>query len=173
MDIFVEHMIKRKRRPVDYVIMTACFLGSILAALLGLIGMSSFLGPISLLLGFVAMYLLYQIFISVNVEFEYCFTNGALDVDKIYAARRRKRVTELNARHIEIMGTVKNSAFKGYMENKEIKKIFACTAANDEDVYFVVYTDKDGKRLMLLFNPEETIKDGFRRLNPQKVFLED
>ena len=172
MDIFVEQLIKRKRRASDFVKVALCIIASTIVIFFTFLTIGSPLTPFTFLLGAGLLYVLYNLNISINVEFEYCFTNGALDVDKIIAARKRKRLTELNARDIEMMGTTKNRAFRGYMENNEIKKIYACTSLNDEGVYFVVY-ERGGQRNMLLFNPNDTIKDGFRRLNPQKVFLND
>lgn len=172
MDIFVEQLIKRKRRASDFVKVGLCVVAATVVIFLTFITIGSPLTSLTLLLGVGLLYVLYNLNISINVEFEYCFTNGSLDVDKIIAARKRKRLTELNAREIEMMGTTKNRAFKGYMQNSDIKKIYACTSIKDDDVYFVVY-EKGGQKCILLFNPNDTIKDGFRRLNPQNVFLND
>lgn len=168
MDIFVEQLIKRKSRPTDFLKLFLCMAASFAVIMLLFI----FGGMLVFITAAVLLYLIYNLGLSINVEYEYCFTNGALDVDKIIAARKRKRLTELNARDIEIMATIKNPAFKDYMKNRGIKKIDACSSLKDDGVCFVIY-NKDNKRYMLLFNPNDTIKDGFRRLNPQKVFLAD
>ncbi len=173
MDVFVEQLVRRKRKPTDYVKVFLCFAAAfIVVILMFAFSRAPYVGSLIFLIAAGVIYLIYNIGITVNLEYEYCFTNGALDVDKIIAARRRKRMTEVNARDIEIMATTKNRAFDNYMRNSEIKKIYACSSVDDEGVYFVVY-NKDSKKMMLLFNPNETIKDGFRRLNPQKVFLND
>lgn len=166
-------MVRRKRTGSDYAKVALCVFGVAIVVLLTILFSGvPYIGSIIFLIGAGLVYLIYNISISINLEYEYCFTNGALDVDKIIAARRRKRLTDINARDIEMMGTTKNRAFAGYMRNRDIKKIYACTSVNDEGVYFVL-SSKNGKKQLLLFNPNDTIKDGFRRLNPQKVFLED
>lgn len=173
MDIFVEQLIRRKRRGIDYIKAALCAFAILIVLLaMPLLMQIPYVGSFALLLLAGVIYLIYNVIISVNIEYEYCFTNGALDIDKIVAARRRKRMTEVNAREIEMMGTTGNHAFRGYMENREIKKVYACSAVDDEGVYFVLYS-KGGQKYLLLFNPNDTIKDGFRRLNPQKVFLDD
>lgn len=43
---------------------------------------------------------------SVNLEYEYCFTNGSFDVVAIVNVRKRKRLTEFNAREVEIRASV-------------------------------------------------------------------
>lgn len=172
MDVFVEQLVKRRRTSGDIVKIVLCVLAILLVIMATpiLIGIQYF-GSIALLLCVGLIYLLYNVLISVNLEYEYAFTNGALDIDKIIAARRRKRLTDLNAREIEIMAKTSNRAYKSYAENRGIKKIHACTAPTDEDVFFVVYQKNDNK-YMLIFNPDERIRDGFRRLNPQNVFLD-
>lgn len=173
MDIFIEQMVRRKKQPMDFVKVLLCLIAATLIIMMMFIfNQVPLIGTIIFFVGALLVYLIYNVGTSINLEYEYCFTNGALDIDKIIAARRRKKLTELNARDIEMMGTTRNHAFRGYMNNREIKKIYACSSVNDEDVCFVVYS-VGGKRQMLLFNPNDTIKDGFRRLNPQKVFLED
>lgn len=173
MDIFVEQLVRRKRRPIDFLRVFLCLIAATIVILFMLIGpINSMFGSIIFLVGAALVYLLYLLATSINLEYEYCFTNGSLDVDKVIAARRRKRLTTLNARNIEMMATTKNRAFSGYMQNREIKKIYACSSLKDDNVFFVIYSDNSGKK-MLLFNPNDKIKDGFRLLNPQKVFLTD
>ena len=174
MDIFSEYMVKRKKRAVDYIkivlsivmIVGIVCLMPILPGLFPYVGVLLFLGCAGLI------YLFYNIIIGTKVEYEYTFTNGSLDVDKIIAARRRKKITTLNARGIEVMATLESNELDRYINDRSVKKYYACTSVNDAGVYAVVYSD-DAKRYMLLFNPNEEIKNGFKRLNPQKVFLED
>ena len=170
MDIFTEYMVKRKKRPTDYVKVVFCII-----IIIGVVLIMPVIAQVGIILFFVCagiIYLLYNIIISIKLEYEYTFTNGALDVDKIIAAKRRKRITSLNARSIEVMASVRSSEVDKYANDRSIKRYYACTAVDDPDTYFVIYSD-DKKKYMLLFNPNNEIKDGFRRLNPQKVFLDD
>ena len=79
----------------------------------------------------------------------------------------------LNTRKIEIMATKNNRAFQRNLEDRSLKKVYACTSVQAEDLCFLVYIEESGARKMLLFNPNEKIRDGIRRYNPQKVFLND
>lgn len=173
MDIFIEQLVKKRRTGADYLKIAACVLGMIVALLLMFLGL-----PIQGL-GFVIfavccglIYLFYRLITGTKLEYEYCFTNGALDVDKIINVRSRKRLTEVNARRIELMASRKNREYQRFLADNGTKKIFACTHPDDPDVYFVVYQDEDSRR-MLIFNPNEKIREGFRRYNPQKVNLND
>lgn len=173
MDIFTECMVKKKKGTIDYLKVVLCIL-IIITVLMAMpfVSQVKYVGIILFMVCAGVIYLLYNIIISINLEYEYIFTNGAMDVDKIIAARRRKRITSLNARSIEIMASVHSNEAGAYANDKSIKRYYACTSVDDSDTYFVIYSEND-KKYMLIFNPNETIKDGFKRLNPQKVFLAD
>lgn len=177
MDIFVEQLVKRKRRPSDYLRIGACVLAMLLVVYFLPLGMSVLaktgLGFIVFVVCCALIYVLYLLVTATNMEYEYCFTNGALDVDKIINRRSRKRMVEVNARRIEMMAGTKTPAFDRIKQDRSIKKIYACTSVDDADTYFVDYINDAGKRIVLIFNPNEKIKDGFRRYNPQKVLLND
>lgn len=177
MDIFLEQLVKRKRRPVDYVRIGACILAMLLVIYFLPLGMEILakagLGFIVFAVCCALIYVLYLLVTATNMEYEYCFTNGALDVDKIINRRSRKRLIEINARRIDMMAGTKTPAFDRIKQDRSIKKIYACTGVEDADTYFVDYVDDNGKRIALVFNPNEKIRDGFKRYNPQKVLLND
>ncbi len=170
MDIFVEQLVKRRMTAKDIVKLILCITAvSIIVPLMLLFSASAF-GTLFLLIGAGLLYFIWIFSHTVSVEYEYCFTNGALDIDRVYAARRRKPFVALNAREIEYMAPVSDRAYRNYFENTRIKKIYACSSLKDEGVYFVIF-ENQGDKSMLFFNPNDKIKDGFRRLNPQKVVL--
>ena len=173
MDIFVEQLVKKKRTGKDYLRIAACLLGAFLLLFVMVLGMAiKGVGFIIFVACCALIYLLYMLITATNLEYEYCFTNGALDVDKIINVRSRKRLTEVNARKIEMMASNRNREYKRFLEDRNTKKIYACSHPDDEGVFFVTYQDDDGRK-MLIFNPNEKIKEGFRRYNPQKVQLND
>lgn len=172
MDIFVEQLVKKKRETKDFLMI----IGLIAAALVVLYLLAAFMSWIPffayviLIAVFIMIYGLYNLITSVNLEYEYCFTNGALDVDKIINLRKRQRLTELNAKEIEIMARITDSRFDKYFNNPVFKKIYACADKKSSDTYFIIYNE-NGIQKMLLFTPNAEIKDGFKKFNPQKIEL--
>lgn len=57
------------------------------------------------------------------------------------------------------------------MNNQSYQKVYACVDKNSSELYFAVYNE-NGSGKMLLFNPNEKIRDGFKKFNPQKVVLD-
>lgn len=170
MDVFVEQLVKRKMTGIDIVKLVLCIAAVSIVVPFMLMFAATAFGTIFLLIGAGLLYFIWTFSHTVSVEYEYCFTNGALDVDRVFAARRRKPLVSLNAREIEYMAPISDRAYRNYAENTSIKKMYACSSLKDEGVYFVVFDNK-GSKTMLYFNPNDKIKDGFRRLNPQKVVL--
>lgn len=170
MDIFIEQLVKKKRDAKDFAIIIGGIAAAILIVYLLTFMFNSMLGFIMVIAVCALIYGLYLLITSINLEYEYCFTNGALDVDKIVNLRKRQRMTELNAREIEIMANRTNPSFEKYMNNSAFKKIYACEDKNSDDLYFIIYNE-NGVQKMLLFSPNDEIKDGFRKFNPQKVVL--
>lgn len=173
MDIFVEQLVKKKKTAKDYLKVVLCIL-----TIIGMLGVMlcviplPFVGIILATVCGIIIYIISRVASTINMEYEYAFTNGALDVDMIIAAKRRKRMTSLNARSIEILAKADSDRIDEYLNDRGIKRKYACTDVCDEGVYFAIYSNEKGK-FMLLFNPNNEILDGFKRLNPQKVFLND
>ncbi len=173
MDIFLEQMIKRKRTIGDLFKVLLCVVCAFaIFWVLPVILILPMVGSILLAVCVLAIYFLYRLVCTINLEYEYTFTNGMMDVDKIINRKSRKSMVEVNIRKIEIAGKKENSTFSKYMADGGIKKIYACSQKNAEDLGFIVFQDKDGKNKMLLFNPNEELQEAIRRFNPQKVFFQ-
>ena len=61
-------------------------------------------------------------------------------------------------------------AFHNVMNNKEIKKIYACESMESKNLYFVLFRNGEQKTA-LLFNPGQKILDAFKKYNPRNVTI--
>lgn len=172
MDIFVEQLVKKKRGVKELLTVFASILGAILLLwVMTFAFVFPFIGFGIFAVCVVCMYLLYFLITSINQEYEYCFTNGILDVDRIINMRKRKKMLEINVRKMELMGNRTSVEFRKYMEDSSVKKVYASSSKDAEDLCFLIFPHESGKNYMLLFNPNEKITDAIRRFNPQKVVL--
>ncbi len=172
MDIFVEQLVKKKRGIKELMTVLASILGAL--AVLWIVPFAFVIPGIGFALFalcVIFIYLLYFLVTSINQEFEYSFTNGILDIDKIINMRKRKKMLEINVRKMEMMGRNTAAEFGKYMVDSNVKKVYACTHKDAEDLCFLVFPEESGKTIMLLFNPNEKITEAIRRYNPQKVIL--
>lgn len=172
MDTFIEILLKKKTTGWDFLAMAGI---AVLAGVLTfimifiLLPMFSVFASIIFLLFVGVIYGAYKWITSFKVEYEYILVNGEMDVDKIVDKKSRNRLTTVKLREMEAFGVYKNStAVQKYMNNREVKKVFACTYKNDEGVYYAVYFEKTDKKL-LLFNPNEKMLNVIKKVNPLKV----
>ncbi len=172
MDIFVEQLVKKKRDGKDMLKIILSIVGAfVIIALLGLLSaFIPFIGMFMLIAVVGLIYGLYLMITSVNLEYEYVFTSGELDVDKVINARKRKHMTSFDVEDMEVFADKSYSEFGRYMENPRIEKLWACVDREGDDLCFAVY-NSGGASKMLLFSPNEKIREGIRAMAPRKVFL--
>ena len=73
-----------------------------------------------------------------RIEYDYTFTNGDLDVGKVFGNARRKLMTSLNMKNVEMAGMVTHQSFQRFMNDNSIKKHnwFVNRGANLSYFYF-------------------------------------
>lgn len=165
MDIFLEYIVKRQKTMQD----TFITIGIIIAFLIVLVvGIGLPFGPIIVV---AAGYGAYWLITSRSIEYEYIVTNGELDVDKIIAQRKRKRILSIHSRDFEILAPVHDPQYKRDFENVNIQKtVEAMSSMNSGNLYFAVFM-KDGARTKLIFEPTEKMLDAFKKFNPRQVHI--
>lgn len=174
MDVFIELLVKKKRTVQDIILVfVTVFLGVSLVGVIGFFGMFlPYMGAIIALIIAAIVYGTYILTTSINLEYEYIFTNGYVDIDKIINVRKRKRIATFDIREIELFSNAQNPEFEKYMQSKEIKKLYACRDKKEKDLHFTIFTMNSAKT-MLLFNPNEKMINEFKRINPQRVNLNE
>lgn len=175
MDIYFECLVKRKNSSQvvlhKILIILALVAFSLLIIDLGL------KYPIFLLLGFLVIalaiyWVVHYVFGLFKLEFEYIVTNGDMDVDKIIAKRKRKRLATINFRNIEIMAPVNGAHKKEFNEMTYQKKIDASISADEKNTYFIIgHSEKHGI-VKLIFNPDERIIKTAKTFASRKVFTD-
>lgn len=171
-DIFVEHMIKRRKGTKDYLCYGGIILGFIAlmwasVLLFFLSGIPSL--PFLLIVGSVVG--AYYLITMRNVEFEYAITNGDMTVDKIINCRSRKRLTSFDCGDIETLGDYDIDADS--LKNKRFDKIV--NASDYEDgrgaAYLITKSKKTGYTL-LLYSPSEKISDAMKPFLSRELKME-
>jgi len=168
-DVFIEYMVKRRRTLSTSLAKFGIAAGSAIIAFAAFT-LSLSLGPLSfigVLAAFAALWGAHRFITGFNVEYEYSLTNGEMDVDKIIAERRRKRLISIKLREVEDFGRFKT----GEHENKIYQqKIFACDHPASEDLWFVVTNVKDKGMALIVFNASERMIDGSKPYLPRPIF---
>lgn len=166
MDTFIEKIVRKKKDYKDYliialVLIVAAVLILFAIPLLGTMGLAFIAGII---------YLAYLFTTTRNVEFEYAVTNGDLDIDKIVAQRKRKRVFSANCKAFEVVAKVKSEHFTP--QYRSFKNQIDCSSSKEsDDVYFIVL-NYNNEQTVVFFEPSEKMLQSFKTFIPRKVFVD-
>lgn len=174
MDVYFEYLVKRKNNSKIMLYKILIILALIIvSAYLVKIGFSVpvILLPILVLIG-VCVYAVYYILGLFNVEYEYIITNDNMDVDKVVAKRKRKRLISVNLRNIEIMAPVSGAHEKDFGGNSFQGKIDAAVGINEKSTYFLICHSEKRGTVKLIFSPDERIIKAAKTFSPRKVFTD-
>ena len=100
-------------------------------------------------------------------EFEYLFVNGALDIDKIMAKSRRKKVFTMELNEMEVLAQAGSAELRPY---QGLKTVDFSSGNRDAKQYEMVIVQK-GEKKRVVFEPNSTILEGMKMLAPRKVFV--
>ncbi len=102
-------------------------------------------------------------FISMlDIEYEYIMTNDIIEIDCIYAKRKRKKVIEFNVK--DIIAMVKVTENKEQHTFNTAKKTIDFTSNTNKDNGYKAII-KQEENIMIKFEPNEKILEAIRRYN--------
>lgn len=162
MDDFYEQFVARKdSRLYNYLkflmyvtgfVAIACF------AIMKIIGFIIF--AVITVVIFVARRMLY-------VEYEYSFTNGEIDIDKIIDRNKRKTAANFQIKDIEVMAKAESDFIKS-SDFKYDKELNCYNNCNNSDIYSILVICNQEK-LRINFGPDKKFIELCFSMNPRKV----
>ncbi len=171
MDIFLEHIVKHKNNAKDTLFKIGIILVTIIICAAVILFLLGRLFGFELLVIAGIIYGAYHLVRSKNIEYEYIMTNSYLDIDKITAKSKRKRLISIDFKNIDICAATDDNMHKHEFDsNQNIIKTFDCTGDGSTTVYFVDYAGEKGKN-RVLFQPPSKIIEEAKKFNPRQVFI--
>lgn len=158
-DTFIEQLVKRQVTPETMVKKVILVSLTILSALIILFH------PIFILVTIGMIILDSILFKRMNLEYEYSYFNGDLDVDKIVNRSSRKRVFSTNIKKMEMLAPVGTHTLKEY---KRLTVYDFTSKQQDKKVYEMV-TSFRGQLVRVLFEPNDEMLEAIRCIAPRKV----
>jgi len=162
MDSFCEQIVQKKKGAKEWAIITAVIVGGLALLFLG------FLMNL-LIIALVAVgYGGWWLITTQNVEYEYCVTNGDIDVDQITARRKRKRLVSVAGRKIESLLPFDPAAPMG----KYQRTVVVAPSLQDEGLWCFTYHSKKNGNTFVVFRPDERILREFYGGLPKLVQMD-
>jgi len=125
------------------------------------------LNPVLIFIPAIVIWLAMFLFKRMDLEFEYLYFNGDLDIDKIMGMQARKRVFSTNIKEVDVVAPT------GSVELQQYRNLKAMDFSSKEEhakTYELVTTYK-GQKVRVIFEPKEKIVREMQLMAPRKVFL--
>ena len=106
------------------------------------------------------------LFRSMDVEYEYLFVNGSLDIDKIMAKSRRKNMFSMEMTDLEMMAPSGSPELRPY---QGLKGTDYSSGMPGADTYELIVVN-NGEKKKIIFEPNKAVCEGLKMLAPRKVF---
>ena len=170
-DVFIEHLVKKRSTVGEWLLRILLLVGAALLSII-LFLFSGYLGvfqTFAFLLIAGVIYGAWYLFTGFNVEFEYSITNGEMDVDKIIAQRKRKRLISVKCKDFETFGRYKPEE---HVNRSYQTRILSYDSASDDAWYCTFHTSSGGNTL-LVFNATEKMLNAMKTTMPKPLVFEN
>ncbi len=160
-ELYAEAVVKRKDTFTTIGLRVLMIIGALAGFFLIMTGnLLSFLGVAIL----VAVFYFYP---RLSVEYEYVFVDGQLDFDKISGKSKRKTMLRIDFEQVEIMAPFNSAALDNYKHLQLETKDFS--SLNKDSKPYVIIANANGKKLKILFEPNEKMLAMIKQKSPRKV----
>lgn len=169
MDIFLEQIVEKRSTGIDVLKKVGIVLAAVIIcafAILILPQISQLLATLNVFIVVAAGYGAWYLITSMNVEYEYILTNGEIDIDKIIARRKRKRLITVNTRQFTAFGPYRPQE---HANETYTSTIMACSSINDPNTYYAVCEHSKFGKCILIFNPNEKIIETAKQFMKRNV----
>lgn len=161
-DTYREILVKRNTPTVDKVKKAALLGGTAVCAVGGMILWPLLLAAVAL---GVASYFLIPRF---DLEYEYLYVNGELDIDRIMGKQKRKACASYSVENLEIMAPTGSHALDSYQNRREIRVKDFTSLDPTVPSYTLVFNQDKGQEMVKL-ELDDTVVGDLRRMAPRKV----
>lgn len=159
-DFYTEQLVERKAPAVTSILKV------IMIGITAVSFVFTLLIPFAIIVPIILVCVDVVVFRSMDLEYEYLFVNGNLDIDKIIAKSRRKRVFEMEITDLELIAPAGSPEVRQF-QGLKAQNFSSCTPEGRKYEMIVV---KNGEKRRIVFEPNEKILDGMRMYAPRKVF---
>lgn len=165
-DLYYEHLVKKERTTKDTVVK------------FGLIGLTALFVFAGLMISFIFLIPAvalgvadYFILPKTDLEYEYLFVNGEIDVDMVMSKTKRKRAKSFNIKEADLVAPVKSHRMD-YHNNNQKMKVLDYSSGNPEHLRFAVITRDGTEAVKIIIEPDEAMARKMKDCAPSKVYLD-
>lgn len=158
-DFYSEHLVKKRREAKDLAVKVIMIVLTVFCVL--------FSGAMPLGIVLSALLIAADVFVfrMLDIEYEYMYLNGELDIDMIMHKERRKKMCTVNLKDAELVAPSKSPEM---MMHKSVPALDYSSKMPNAETYEIL-VNAGGNRKRIIFEPKyEVIEDMWMRA-PRKV----
>ena len=160
---FFEQIVKKKKGPAEWAIIAAVILAAVaLVAVVWIFGILAVIATVGIVYG------AWWLATTQNVEYEYCVTNGDIDVDKIIARRKRVRLVSVAGRKIRALAPYDPAKPLGKFQ----RTVMVVPSLNEQGLWYFTYHSKKNGDTLVIFMPDDRVLAAFYEGLPKLVQMD-
>lgn len=158
-DTFVEELVVRRPTVFSTLIRVALVIVGVLFVMFGFL-VIPYVFPLCLAIVCVLIWFLFR---AQYVEYEYAFTNGDLDIDRIAGKRHRKQLLSIHESKIRVMAPYE-AEYEGEVRGYQVsRKLDVSESARAAGRWFVIYEPYENDYGFLVFQPSERMRTAMKK----------
>ena len=161
-DVFCEVLVRHQKGSNEKMKMVLAILVGILVSAAVLLFIPQLLILLVIVWGLVVFFIRLQ-----SYEYEYSFTAGDLDIDRIAGNYKRKRVYSINMTEAEVVAPEGSYELDNYQYGQMKDYDFSANDPQMKD--FILIGNHNGEHIRMKFTPNEKMIDHMRMTAPSKI----
>ena len=177
MDHFLEEVVIKQKNGLNRVVYYLSWVIMVLSGMFAVLQLQLLFAQfdiislvITLLFGGIAVYI-FLFHDRLLTEYEYTFTNGALDFAEVYNNKKRKSLGSLNVKTVDAFGKVSSVSFQRYLNMQGVKRMNWFLNREAELYYF--FFSKDSAKKMIILEPSEEMVGMIKHYLPRGVYQDN
>jgi len=105
-----------------------------------------------------------------NIEYEYDYTNGSLEIAKIINNEKRKKIVAIESNEVKMVAAVGTNESLKY-DHVQLKT-YDCSAHDEsvKDYILVAHSEAKGNDFKVIFNPSEKLLNAMTKYNKHDIY---
>lgn len=165
-DVYIEQAVSQKKRRINDGLSVLCVVFILWTLFLEVATLN--LAFTILIVIFIALIVYLQH--NKQTDFDYIYTNGVLEIDRISGGSKRKNLFTIDIEHMVVIAPSKTEPVMPYVGKR--MKTLDCTSHEEVPYYTMILhnpaKDEDWK---ILWEPKEEFLEEFKRKQNTKVFI--
>lgn len=165
-DVYIEQAVSQKKRRINDGLSVLCIVFILWTLFLEVATLN--LAFTILIVIFIALIVYLQH--NKQTDFDYIYTNGVLEIDRISGGSKRKNLFTIDIEHLVVIAPSKTEPVMPYVGKR--MKTLDCTSHEEVPYYTMILhnpaKDEDWK---ILWEPKEEFLEEFKRKQNTKVFI--